>query len=76
MKRVLALFLLTGCATTRVETPRDVKTPLHLQGSGVVYDFGGAELAGPGTAPDEFTGTAIVVEGGRDVTIRNVKIRG
>jgi parallel beta-helix repeat protein len=75
MRRLPLLFLLAGCAT-RVEFPRERATPIRLEGSGVVYDFGGAELVGPGAAPDEFQGTAIVVDGGRDVTIRNVKIRG
>lgn len=60
----------------RPGVPHYVSEPLRLQGSDRVFDFEGAEIAGLGTTPDAFEGTAIIVEGGRNITIRNVRIRG
>jgi parallel beta-helix repeat protein len=56
--------------------PQFPDQPIRLTGSNQVFDFDGAILAGLGVQPDEFEGTAIIVEGGSDITIRNVHIRG
>jgi parallel beta-helix repeat protein len=75
MRPLVPILLLAGCATT-IERPVPSETPFRISGSNRVFDFGGAEIVGKGSQPDEFEGTAIVVEGGRDITIRNVRIRG
>lgn len=51
---------------------------VRVRGSGIVLDFRGAALTGalPGTPPDQRSGYGLVVEGGRDVTIRGAVIRG
>lgn len=76
------LALLVSCAVA-AEKPLDpgvhlLKEPIRIAGNGRVFDFAGATLAGSpeGTAPDAFAGTAILIEGGRDITIRNARIRG
>jgi parallel beta-helix repeat protein len=49
-----------------------------VRGSGIVLDLTGVELAGAEDrhAPDRFAGTAILIEGGDDVTVRGARIRG
>src|SRR5512143_2102958 len=49
-----------------------------VRGDDLTVDFGGATLLGIPTAsdPDLATGVAIRVEGGRNVTIRNARVRG
>ena len=55
-----------------------LREPIRITGTNRVFDFAGATLVGSpeGTAADAFSGTAILVEGGRDITIRNARIRG
>jgi len=74
----LALAVSCAVAPQRPLAPglHVLKEPIRLTGNGRIFDFAGAELAGTGAAPDEFKGTAILVEGGRDITIRNARIRG
>ena len=76
------LFLLGSCAVAP-ERPLQpgvhvLREPIRIRGNGRVVDFAGAELVGSpeGTAPDAYAGTAIVIEGGRDITLRNARIRG
>ncbi len=49
-----------------------------VRGDDVTVDFGGATLQGsaPSVAPDLATGVAIRIDGGRNVRIANVRIRG
>ena len=49
-----------------------------IRGDNITVDFAGATLSGsaPGAEPDEAHGIAIRVDSGRNVTIRNAKIRG
>ncbi|GMU37942.1 MAG: right-handed parallel beta-helix repeat-containing protein [Phycisphaerae bacterium] len=48
-----------------------------IEGEGLTVDFGGATLSGAasGVAPDQFTGTGVVIRG-KKITIRNLKVRG
>jgi nitrous oxidase accessory protein NosD len=54
------------------------KPVIRITGEDITIDFNGAELAGaaPAADPDTFTGTGILVEGGRGITIKNATIRG
>jgi parallel beta-helix repeat protein len=48
-----------------------------VEGDGVTVDFNHAELkGGPGKMPDQFSGVAIWVRNGRNITIRNLKASG
>src|SRR5687767_4287862 len=50
---------------------------IRIKGSGITVDFNGATLWGTpnATEPNERKGTAVIVEG-KDITIRNLKVRG
>jgi nitrous oxidase accessory protein NosD len=57
----------------------DVNRPaIRITGDDITVDFNGAELAGgaPAGDPDTFTGTGILVDGGRRITIKNAIVRG
>ena len=59
--------------------PAPGETPLiTIRGTGITVDFQGAVLEGaaPEADPDSYAGTALLVEGGDRVTIRNAVIRG
>lgn len=49
-----------------------------IRGDGITVDFAGAALLGaaPDSEPDQGAGVAIRIEGGRNITVRNAKIRG
>ena len=49
-----------------------------VRGDDITVDFAGAQLVGlaPEAPPDRAAGVAIRVEGGRNITIRNARIRG
>ena len=51
---------------------------LVIQASGITIDGNGATLVGPGAAGklESFQGNGIAAEGCRDVTIRNLKVKG
>jgi Right handed beta helix region/PA14 domain len=51
---------------------------LVIRGSNITVDFTGVTLVGakPGADPDTFTGLAVLVDGGENVTIRNLTARG
>ena len=83
--RVVAASLLALLASCTAVSERPVEGGLHfllqpirISGSNRIFDFAGVELVGSAdpTKPDRFKGTAIRVEGGRDITIRNARIRG
>nr|MBA2746812.1 right-handed parallel beta-helix repeat-containing protein [Flavisolibacter sp.] len=54
------------------------KPVLTIQGKNIVIDFQGATLDGSGgrKAPDQYSGTAIQVKKGTNITIKNLKITG
>ena len=51
---------------------------IRIRGSNIVVDFQGARLAGsaPTAAPDQRAGYGILIEAGRNITIRNARIGG
>lgn len=63
--------------TYRVEAP-ERGAAITVRGDGIVVDFNGATLVGSDDPeqPDRFAGVAVLVEGGRNVTIRNLRVRG
>jgi len=50
---------------------------IHIEGDGITVDFRNAELVGSadGASPDSFSGCGIVIRG-RNITIRNLRVRG
>ena len=51
---------------------------ITIRGSNITVDFAGATLQGldPAVDPDRATGLAILIDGGRAVTLKNANIRG
>ncbi len=51
---------------------------IRIRGSNLEVDLRGVELRGtePGTAPDQASGIGVLIEGGRDITVRGARIRG
>lgn len=49
-----------------------------VRGHGITVDLSGVTLEGsaPGTKPDAFAGTAILIDGGRDIRVKGGSIRG
>src|SRR5258708_31615697 len=57
----------------------DIQHPaIVLRGSNITVDFTGVTLLGakPDADPDSFTGLAVLVDGGENVTITNLTARG
>ena len=56
----------------------DSQPLLVIRGSNLTVDFTGVVLEGsaPDAPPDRFTGTAILIDGGTNVTVRGATIRG
>ena len=54
------------------------KKSILVEGSDIVVDFNNAELVGSTSSqqPDEFSGIGIVIMNSRNVTIRNLKVKG
>lgn len=77
-----------GLVITRSTTLRPAPGPLkpdagdsvviRVRGNDIVVDFDGAELAGsePGTPPDGRSGYGLMIEGGRNITVRRARIHG
>jgi parallel beta-helix repeat protein len=65
-------------AEYRLTPPAGDSAVIRIRGQGIVVDFTGAALVGadPDGTPDLARGIAILVEGGRDITIRGARIRG
>lgn len=61
----------------RADTSLDAAV-IVVRGSDIVLDLTGVELVGaqPGTDPDAGAGLAILVDGGRNVTVKGARIRG
>jgi parallel beta-helix repeat protein len=51
---------------------------ITIRGSNLVVDFAGATLEGlePGADPEQAAGVGIRIDGGRDVEVRNARVRG
>jgi nitrous oxidase accessory protein NosD len=65
--------------TYRLGASADLETSaITIRGANIVVDFNGAVLTGSSDAaePDQFTGVAVLVDGGENVTIRGATIRG
>jgi len=70
-------------ASTRI-TPGTYHIPagdsvgIVIRGNGITVEMRGVELVGDSvrTQPDRFVGTGIIIDGGRNVTLRGVTIRG
>jgi len=63
----------------RFAAPRSLDSAaIVVRGDDITIDFAGATLAGSadGAAPDLAAGVAIRVDGGRNVSIRNARVRG
>ena len=77
-----------GLVITRSATLRPAMGPLtpaigdsvviRIRGSDIMLDFEGAELDGsePGTPPDGRSGYGVMIEGGRNITVRGARIHG
>ena len=65
--------------TYRLSSPADLTRPaLTIRGDNITVDFNGAVLTGGPEAadPDVYTGIGVLIEGGRNITVRNAVIRG
>jgi nitrous oxidase accessory protein NosD len=65
--------------TYRLSASADLKTPaIAVRGENLSIDFNGAILLGGSedADPDSYVGVGLLVDGGRQVTIRNAVIRG
>ncbi len=65
--------------TYRLSAPSSLDSAaIVIRGDGITVDFAGATLLGaaPDGLPDQGAGVAIRIEGGRNITVRNAKIRG
>ena len=63
----------------RISAPASLDSAvIVIRGNDITVDFGGATLEGiaPAADPDLAGGVAIRVDGGRNVTIRNARVRG
>jgi parallel beta-helix repeat protein len=63
----------------RLAAPASLDSPLvTVRGDDVTVDFAGATLIGTrdGAAPDEARGLALLIDGGRKVTVRRARIHG
>ncbi len=63
----------------RLAAPQSLDTAvITIRGNDITVDFAGATLQGSGPAadPDQASGVAIRVDGGRNVRIRNARVRG
>lgn len=49
-----------------------------IEGNNITVDFNGAELRGSNdkVLPNEFYGCAVIIKGGKNITIKNANIRG
>jgi len=56
----------------------DTRPALTIRGDNITVDFNGAVLAGAagGADPDAFAGVGILIDGGRNVTLKNAVVRG
>ena len=64
--------------TYRLSSADLTRPALTIRGDNITVDFNGAILSGgPETAdPDVYTGAGVLIEGGRNITVKNAVIRG
>ena len=53
-------------------------SPIIIDGDNITIDFNNATITGTSAlnSPDQFKGTAIIVRGGKNITIKNLNVRG
>lgn len=64
--------------TYRLPSRSDSLPVLTIRGDGITVDLRGVTLIGApsGTDPDQATGLAILIDGGRDITVKGGRVRG
>src|SRR5688572_3629813 len=62
----------------KLNAKKKSKPVLVIKGNNIILDFKGATLQGSNdkNSPDQYYGTAIQIKKGKNITIRNLKIRG
>ena len=72
---VIDRSVVVRAGTYRIAAPAGGHPALTIRGENLTVDFSGAVLAGGSDAadPDPFDGVGILVDGGRNVTIRKVQ---
>ena len=75
---VLTRGVAVAAGEHRLPSPDLSHPAVTIRASNVTIDFAGATLHGasPAADPDSFTGVAVLVDGGENVTIRNLAARG
>ena len=75
---VIDRSVVVRAGTYRIDAPAGGHPALTIRGENITVDFSGAVLAGgPDAAdPETYDGVGILVDGGRDVTIKNAVVRG
>lgn len=68
----------TRIAPGKYSIPTGDSVGIIIRGHGITLDMRGVELVGDSvrTRPDRFVGTGIIIDGGRNITVRGVTIRG
>ena len=68
----------TRIAPGRYRIPATDSVGIIVRGRGIMLDLRGVELVGDTmrSQPDRFTGDGIIVDGGADITVRGVTVRG
>lgn len=68
----------TRIAPGRYRIPATDSVGIIVRGRGITLDLRGVELVGDTSrsTPDRFTGDGIIIDGGADITVRGVTIRG
>jgi nitrous oxidase accessory protein NosD len=65
--------------TYRLSAPSDLTRPaITIRGDNITIDFNGAVLSGgpEGADPDGYAGVGLLIDGGRNVTLKNAVVRG
>ncbi len=66
-------------AVYKLDAPADTSKPvIRIEGNNITIDFKNTELTGSGKKknPDEFFGVGIIIQNSKNVTIRNLKVKG
>ncbi|MBS1653536.1 MAG: right-handed parallel beta-helix repeat-containing protein [Bacteroidetes bacterium] len=65
-------------AVYKIEADSAKQAVIIIEGNNIVIDFNNAVLQGNGKKgrPDEFTGVAILIKNGKNITIKNLKAKG
>ena len=76
---VIDRSVVVRAGTYRLAAPDDLsRAAIVIRGEDITVDFAGAVLSGgtDGADPDGYAGIGVLVDGGRNVTIKNASIRG